>query len=157
VVETFIDRDLGDAVYSEGLTPMSPRVFSLLLEHDKLMNVEYQATGATNDYVKSRVAILNGVKVLETPRFATKAIAAHPLGRHFNVSAEESERQIALFLPSKTLITAQVAPVQAKLWEDNEKFSWVLDTFQMYNIGARRPDTAGAIELKGIGAFDITA
>lgn len=157
VVETFIDRDLGDAVYSEGLTPMSPRVFSLLLEHDKLMNVEYQATGATNDYVKSRVAILNGVKVLETPRFATKAIAAHPLGRHFNVSAEESARQIALFLPSKTLITAQVAPVQAKLWEDNEKFSWVLDTFQMYNIGARRPDTAGAIELKGIGAFDITA
>lgn len=148
VCEEFVDRDLGDDLYSEGLTPVSAQVFSLLLEHGKLMNVEFQGVGgAVNDYARARVAILNGVRVLETPRFARKAITGHPLGSAFNVSAAEAKRQMLVFIPSKTLITAQVQPVTAKFWEWEEKFSWVLDTFQMYNIGARRPDTAAAVEI----------
>ena len=148
VCEEFVDRDLGDDLYSEGLTPVSAQVFSLLLEHGKLMNVEFQGVGgAVNDFARARVAILNGVRVLETPRFARAAITGHPLGSAFNVSAAEAKRQMLVFIPSKTLITAQVQPVTAKFWEWEEKFSWVLDTFQMYNIGARRPDTAAAVEL----------
>lgn len=148
VCEEFVDRDLGDDLYSEGLTPVSAQVFSLLLEHGKLMNVEFQGVGgAVNDYARARVAILNGVRVLETPRFARAAITGHPLGSAFNVSAAEAKRQMLVFIPSKTLITAQVQPVTAKFWEWEEKFSWVLDTFQMYNIGARRPDTAAAVEI----------
>lgn len=148
VCEEFVDRDLGDDLYSEGLTPVSAQVFSLLLEHGKLMNVEFQGVGgAANDFARARVAILNGVRVLETPRFARKAITGHPLGSAFNVSADEAKRQMLVFIPSKTLITAQVQPVTAKFWEWEEKFSWVLDTFQMYNIGARRPDTAAAVEI----------
>lgn len=148
VCEEFVDRDLGDDLYSEGMTPVSAQVFSLLLEHGKLMNVEFQGVGgAVNDFARARVAILNGVRVLETPRFARAAIPGHPLGSAFNVSAAEAKRQMLVFIPSKTLITAQVQPVTAKFWEWNEKFSWVLDTFQMYNIGARRPDTAAAVEI----------
>lgn len=148
VCEEFVDRDLGDDLYSEGLTPVSAQVFSLLLEHGKLMNVEFQGVGgAVNDFARARVAILNGVRVLETPRFARAAITGHPLGSAFNVSAAEAKRQMLVFIPSKTLITAQVQPVHAKFWEWEEKFSWVLDTFQMYNIGARRPDTAAAVEI----------
>lgn len=148
VCEEFVDRDLGDDLYSEGLTPVSAQVFSLLLEHGKLMNVEFQGVGgAVNDFARARVAILNGVRVLETPRFARAAITGHPLGSAFNVSASEAKRQMLVFIPSKTLITAQVQPVTAKFWEWEEKFSWVLDTFQMYNIGARRPDTAAAVEI----------
>lgn len=148
VCEEFVDRDLGDDLYSEGLTPVSAQVFSLLLEHGKLMNVEFQGVGgAVNDFARARVAILNGVRVLETPRFARAAITGHPLGSAFNVSAAEAKRQMLVFIPSKTLITAQVQPVTAKFWEWEEKFSWVLDTFQMYNIGARRPDTAAAVEI----------
>ena len=151
VCEEFVDRDLGDDLYSEGITPVSAQVFSLLLEHGKLMNVEFQGVGgAVNDFARSRVAILNGVRVLETPRFARKAITGHPLGSAFNVSADEALRQMLVFIPSKTLITAQVQPVTAKFWEWEEKFSWVLDTFQMYNIGARRPDTAAAIAITGL-------
>lgn len=150
ICEQFVDRDLGDDLYSEGLTPVSAQVFSLLLEHGKLMNVEFQGTGAMNDFARARVAILNGVRVLETPRFARAAITAHPLGTAFNVSAAEAKRQMLVFIPSKTLITAQVRPVTAKFWEWEEKFSWVLDTFQMYNIGARRPDTAAAVEITGL-------
>lgn len=148
VCEEFVDRDLGDDLYSEGMTPVSAQVFSLLLEHGKLMNVEFQGVGgAVNDFARARVAILNGVRVLETPRFARAAITGHPLGSAFNVSAAEAKRQMLVFIPSKTLITAQVQPVTAKFWEWEEKFSWVLDTFQMYNIGARRPDTAAAVEI----------
>ena len=151
VCEEFVDRDLGDDLYSEGITPVSAQVFSLLLEHGKLMNVEFQGVGgAVNDFARSRVAILNGVRVLETPRFARKAITGHPLGSAFNVSADEALRQMLVFIPSKTLITAQVQPVTAKFWEWEEKFSWVLDTFQMYNIGARRPDTAAAVAITGL-------
>lgn len=151
--EQFVDRDLGDDLYSEGLTPVSAQVFSLLLEHGKLMNVEFQGVGgAANDYARARVAILNGVRVLETPRFARKAITGHPLGSAFNVSEAEAKRQLLVFIPSKTLITAQVQPVTAKFWEWEEKFSWVLDTFQMYNIGARRPDTAAALEITGLAS-----
>lgn len=152
VCEQFVDRDLGDDLYSEGLTPVSAQVFSLLLEHGKLMNVEFQGGPGTgmNDFARARVAILNGVRVLETPRFARAAITDHPLGTAFNVSAAEAKRQMLVFIPSKTLITAQVQPVTAKFWEWEEKFSWVLDTFQMYNIGARRPDTAGAVEITGL-------
>jgi hypothetical protein len=151
VCEEFVDRDLGDDLYSEGLTPVSAQVFSLLLEHGKLMNVEFQGVGgAANDFARARVAILNGVRVLETPRFARAAITGHPLGSAFNVSADEAKRQMLVFIPSKTLITAQVQPVTAKFWEWEEKFSWVLDTFQMYNIGARRPDTAAAVEITGL-------
>ena len=151
VCEEFVDRDLGDDLYSEGITPVSAQVFSLLLEHGKLMNVEFQGVGgAVNDFARSRVAILNGVRVLETPRFARTAITGHPLGSAFNVSADEALRQMLVFIPSKTLITAQVQPVTAKFWEWEEKFSWVLDTFQMYNIGARRPDTAAAVAITGL-------
>lgn len=151
ICEEFVDRDLGDDLYSEGLTPVSAQVFSLLLEHGKLMNVEFQGVGgAVNDFARARVAILNGVRVMETPRFARAAITAHPLGTAFNVSADEAKRQMLVFIPSKTLITAQVQPVTAKFWEWEEKFSWVLDTFQMYNIGARRPDTAAAVEITGL-------
>jgi hypothetical protein len=152
ICEKFVDRDLGDDLYSEGLTPVSAQVFSLLLEHGKLMNVEFQGGpgNGENDFARARVAIMNGVRVLETPRFARAAIAAHPLGTAFNVSAAEAKRQMLVFIPSKTLITAQVQPVTAKFWEWEEKFSWVLDTFQMYNIGARRPDTAAAVEITGL-------
>lgn len=152
ICEQFVDRDLGDDLYSEGLTPVSAQVFSLLLEHGKLMNVEFQGGpgNGVNDFARARVAIMNGVRIMETPRFARAAIAAHPLGTAFNVSAAEAKRQMLVFIPSKTLITAQVQPVTAKFWEWEEKFSWVLDTFQMYNIGARRPDTAAAVEITGL-------
>jgi hypothetical protein len=152
ICEKFVDRDLGDDLYSEGLTPVSAQVFTLLLQHNKLMNVEFQSgpPGAGNDFARARIAIMNGVRVMETPRFPRSAIAAHPLGSAFNVSAQEALRQLLVFIPSKTLVTAQVQPVTAKFWEWEEKFSWVLDTFQMYNIGARRPDTAAALEITGL-------
>src|SRR5690606_11387637 len=131
--------DLGDAVYSEGVTFIRPDLFSILLHSKKLMNVDYQAAG--NDYAKSRIGYLNGVKLIETPRLPTAAITNSPLGEQFNVSADEAKRGIVTVIPSMSLVAAQVHALDGDFWEDKREFSWVLDTYQSYNIGSRRPDT----------------
>lgn len=143
--EALINRDLGQRLYSEGVTFVRPDLFTVLLEHKKLMSVEYQSVG--NDYAKSRVAMLNGVKVIETPRFPTSVITANPLGDAFNVTAAELRRGMVTIIPSLSLIAAQVHNLDAKYWEDEREFVWVLDTFQSYNIGSRRPDSVAVIDV----------
>lgn len=144
-IEQLINRDLGDSVYSEGVTFMRPDIFSVLMQSKKLMNVEYQAAG--NDYARARIGMLNGVKVIETPRLPTGAITNSPLGEQFNVSADEAKRGIVTIIPSMSLVAAQVHALDAKYWEDEENFGWVLDTYQSYNIGARRPDSVAVVEV----------
>jgi hypothetical protein len=146
-IEKLILRDLGDRVYSEAVTYVDPGIFTILLEHKKLMNVEYQALGGVNDYARSRIAILNGVKVVETPRVVTAAITDNPLGTAFNMTATQAKRRMITLIPSLTLVTAQVHALTGDYWEDKREFSWVLDTFQSYNIGQRRPDAAASVEV----------
>lgn len=146
-LEALINRDLADMVYSEAITFVDPAIFTILLEHKKLMNVEFQALGGVNDYARSRIAILNGVRVVETPRVPTAAITDHPLGSAFNVTADEAKRRMITLIPSKTLVVLQVHPLTADFWEDKREFSWVLDTYQSYNIAQRRPDTAAIVEV----------
>lgn len=151
-LEALIARDLGDAVYSEGITYVSPKVFTILLEHKKLMSVDFQALGGVNDYARSRIAILNGVRVVESPRVVQAAIASHPLGSAFTVTAAEARRQMITIIPSKTLVTAQVHALTGDYWEDKREFSWVLDTFQSYNIAQRRPDACAVVDITGLPA-----
>ncbi len=145
-VEQLINRDLGDALISEGLTLVSPRVFTVLLQHDKLMNVQFGTDGG-NSFSGGRIGMMNGVRVLETPRFATAAITDSPLGTDHNLTATQIRREMITFIPSKSLVAASVHPVTADYWEDKEKFSWVLDTYQSYNIGQRRPDAVACVEI----------
>lgn len=144
-IEQLITRDLGDQVYSEGVTFVRPEIFSVLLQSKKLMNVEYQSVG--NDYGRARIAMLNGVRVVETPRIPNAAITSSPLGQDFLVSAEQAKRQMITIIPSMTLIAAQVAPISADFWYEKKDFNWYLQTFQSYNIGARRPDSAAIVAV----------
>lgn len=146
-LEALILRDLSDAVYSEAVTYVDPRIFSILLEHKKLLNVEFQALGGVNDYARSRIAVLNGVRIVESARVPTAAITNHPLGSAFNVSAAEARRRMITIIPSKTLMTVQVHNLTADYWEDKREFSWVLDTFQSYTVAQRRPDTAAIVDV----------
>lgn len=146
-LEALINRDLADKVYSEAITFVDPAIFTILLEHKKLLNVEFQALGGVNDYARSRIAILNGVRIVETPRVPTAAITNHPLGSAFNVTATEAKRRMITIIPSLTLVTAQVHALDGDYWEDKREFSWVLDTFQSYNIAQRRPDAAAVVEV----------
>lgn len=128
-LEQLIQRDLGDRVYSEAVTYTDPGMFTILLEHKKLMNVEYQSLGGVNDYARSRIAMLNGVRLVETPRVVTTAITDNPLGSAFNMTAAQARRRMITIIPSLTLVTAQVHALAADYWESKREFSWVLDTF----------------------------
>lgn len=146
-IEQLIQRDLGDRVYSEAITYVDPAIFTVLLEHKKLTNVEYQALGGVNDYARSRIAVLNGVRLVETPRVVTAAITDNPLGSAFNMTAAQARRRMITIIPSLTLVTAQVHALTGDYWEDKREFSWVLDTYQSYNIGQRRPDAAAVVDV----------
>lgn len=139
----FIKRDIGDG--SELITLIDVDTFSSLLEHKKLMNVEFQAAGAGNDYQRRRVAVLNGSRVIETPRFPGVAIAAHHLGPAFNVSAAEAKACMIVYLPKKALVTVEAKAMTVRQWDDPKEFQSVLDSYCMYTVGQKRPDAVYVI------------
>lgn len=141
LVEQFINRDQGNG---EGaLTIMRPELFSILTEHKKLMNVEFMqgAPGeGGNNYAMRRVGILNGIRVIETPRFPAAANADHPLGPAFAVSAAEAKAAMITFFPASVLVTVEAKPMTVRWiplpWQQQQ----YLDSFTMYTVGQRRPD-----------------
>lgn len=143
IVEEFIERDQGNG---EGaLSIMRPQLFSILVEHKKLMNVEFMqgAPGeGGNNYALRRVGILNGIRVMETPRFPKGANSDHPLGPTFAVSAAEAKAAMVTFFPASVLVTVEAKPMTVR-WipmpQDQQQY---LDSFTMYTVGQRRPDAA---------------
>lgn len=144
VLATFVKRDLGGSL-AEFVTLIEPDAFNVLLDHDKLMNVQFQANQGDNNFAMRRVAWLNGVRVVETPRFPTSAIASHHLGPAFNVSATEAKARLVVFHPRKTLVTVEAKPMTVRFWDDEKEFNNVLDSFTMYTVGLRRGDASATI------------
>ncbi len=141
---TFIERDLGGSL-GEFVTLMKPQVFNVLLDHKKLMNVEFQGGSGNNDFSQRRIAVLNGVRVIETPRFPNAAIASHILGPQFNVSATEAKAAFILFHPRKTLVTVEAHGMTVRQWDDPKDFQSVLDSYHMYTVGIRRGDATAVV------------
>lgn len=139
----FVKRDLGGSL-SEFVTLIEPDTFNVLLDHKKLMNVDYDRTGENNMTMR-RVAWMNGVRVIETPRFPTSAIASHFLGSAFNVSAAEAKARVILFHPRKTLVTVEAKPMTVRYWDDEAEFNNVLDSYTMYTVGIRRGDAVAVL------------
>lgn len=142
-VTTFVNRDLGGSL-TEFITLIRPDIFSMLMEHDKLMNVQFNG-GNGNSMVGRRVAELNGMRVMETPRFPTGAIASHFLGSAFNVSAAEAKAAMVVFHPKLTLVTVEATGMNVRMWDDKKEFTNVLDSYNMYNIGIRRGDATAVV------------
>ena len=145
VLATFVKRDLGGSL-SEFVTLIEPDTFNVLLDHKKLMNVEFSsaATGQ-NDFAMRRIGWLNGIRVIETPRFPTAAITAHILGAAFNVSAAEAKARVIVFHPRKTLVTVEAKPMTVRMWDDEKEFNNVLDSYTMYTVGIRRGDAVAVL------------
>ena len=136
---TFVKRDLGDSL-AEFVTLITPDAFNILLDHNKLMNVEFQGGMGDNSFSQRRIAWLNGIRVIETPRFPTGAIASHILGPAFNVSAAEAKALFITFLPRKTLVTVEAQPMTVRYWDDKPNFCNVLDSYTLYTVGLKRGD-----------------
>jgi len=136
-----IKRDLGDA-RGEFITLIDPDYFNILLNHDKLMNVEFQGGNGFNDFAQRRIAVMNGIRVIETPRFPTSTITNHILGPDFNVTANQAKARVILFHPRQTLLTVEAQPMTVRFWDDKPNFSNVLDSYHMYTVGIRRGDAS---------------
>ncbi len=140
---TFVKRDLGDSL-SEFVTLITPDAFNILLDHQKLMNVQFQGGSnggdGENSFSKRRIAWLNGIRVIETPRFPTGAIASHILGPAFNVTAAEAKAMFITFLPRKTLVTVEAQGMTVRVWDDKQNFANVLDSYTLYTVGLKRGD-----------------
>jgi len=141
---TFVKRDIGGSL-SEFITLMDPDTFNVLLDHKKLMNVDFQGGQGDNNFAARRIGWLNGIRVIETPRFPTGAIAAHILGPAFNVSADEAKARVVIFHPRKTLVTVEAQSMVARVWDDKENFANVLDSYTMYTVGLKRGDCVAVL------------
>ena len=144
---TFVKRDLGGSL-AEFVTLIEPDTFNVLLDHKKLMNVDFQGGNGDNDFAARRVGWLNGIRVIETPRFPTAAIAAHFLGPAFNVSAAEAKARVVIFHPRKTLVTVEAQGMVARVWDDKENFANVLDSYCMYTVGLKRGDCVAVLSIE---------
>ena len=141
---TFVKRDLGGSL-AEFVTLIEPDTFNVLLDHKKLMNVDFQGGNGDNNFAARRVGWLNGIRVIETPRFPTAAIAAHFLGPAFNVTAAEAKARVVIFHPKKTLVTVEAQGMVARVWDDKENFANVLDSYTMYTVGLKRGDCVAVL------------
>lgn len=143
-IATFVKRDLGGSL-SEFVTLCDPDTFNVLLDHDKLMNVQFQGNGGDNNFAQRRIAWLNGLRVIETPRFPTGAISNHILGPGFNVTADEAKARMIIFHPRKTLVTVEAKPMTVRVWDDEAEFNNVLDSYTMFTVGIRRGDAVAVL------------
>ena len=141
---TFVKRDLGGSL-AEFVTLIEPDTFNVLLDHKKLMNVDFQGGNGDNNFAARRVGWLNGIRVIETPRFPTSAISAHFLGPAFNVTAAEAKARVVIFHPKKTLVTVEAQGMVARVWDDKENFANVLDSYTMYTVGLKRGDCVAVL------------
>lgn len=143
-IEEMINRDLGGSL-NEFITLVSPRVFGILMQSEKLVNVQYSDGNA--NYAQRRMAWLNGSRLVESARFPRAVITDHPLGTAFNVDAEDIACEIVVYHPDMTLVTVEAKAHTTRVWDDELNFANVLDSYGMYTIGQRRPDTAFAVRL----------
>ena len=139
------DVDVGRAV-----TLVSPDWFTILLNHKKLMNVEFTGGVGVNDFAQRRIAVLNGVRVIETPRIPTPntAIIAHILGTAFDITAAQSQRQMITFIPDLALVTVEAKPMETKIWVDDRDFGSVIDSYHMYTVSQLRPDAVACVSTE---------
>lgn len=144
-IATFIKRDMGGSL-SDMVTLLEVDAFNTLLDHKKLMDVSFSQSGdGSGNFAMRRVGWLNGCRVIETPRFPTSAIATHPLGAGYTVSAAEAKARAIIFNPRKALVTVEAQPMTVRAWDDPENFQTVLDSYTMYAVGQRRPDAVAVL------------
>lgn len=118
--------------------------YSLLLEHPKLLNLDFTGSEA-NNYAGRRFTRMNSLPVVESIMFPTAVNNNHVLGANFNVTAADATCHMVVFSKAKTLVTVEAKPFTSRVWDDEREFCNVLDCYAMYTVGQRRPDTAVVI------------
>lgn len=140
-ITEFVKRDQG--TITDLITLVGPDEYGVLLDHKKLVNFDYQ-TGE-NNFVHRRIGMLNGVRVVETPRFPTAAISNHILGSQYNLSAAEAKAKMVVFNPKLALVTVEAQPMATQVFDFPKEFTTYMDSYTMYAVGQRRPDAVAVV------------
>ncbi|EPS4832782.1 capsid protein [Enterobacter hormaechei] len=125
---------------------VDPALFSVLLDHKKLMNVQYSRLSG-NDFSARRIGFVAGVRVIECNSFPQAAVDEHPLGDDYTVTADEVRTQAVLFHAPSVLVTVEAKSLTNRVYDDERDMTYVLDTFRMYNVGLSRPDLVIAFKV----------
>ncbi|WP_218814141.1 hypothetical protein [Rickettsiella endosymbiont of Dermanyssus gallinae] len=133
---------------SDMVTLVSPKYYSQIIEHPKLMNADYGQANL-DGFKQRRVTMMNGIPVVEFLEFPSDygTSTNHPLGPNFNTDTTDAQCQMITFSKSRGLVTVEAKPFTSSFWDDKQNFSNVLDCYAMYTVGARRPDTTAVINI----------
>jgi hypothetical protein len=63
------------------------------------------------------------------------------------VDAADIACEMVVYHPNMTLVTVEAKAHTSRVWDDELNFANVLDSYAMYTIGQRRPDTSFAVKL----------
>lgn len=136
------------------ITIVDVDTYSALLEHPKLLNLEVAGGAQDGDYNGRRVVRLNGIPIVEVTEFP-KQVYDTGSNKHvlqsavndYTVSAEDLKVKMITFSKSMSLLTINAHAFTSRFWDDEREFNNVLDCYQMYTVGLRRPDTVVSHKL----------
>lgn len=130
-----------DADLSSFITLISPEWFNILLKHEKLMNLDY--SGDNGNFAQRKIAVLNGIRIMETPRIDFRPVDdKNPYGKEFVRTEDQAKTGLIMFNPSHTLLEIEAHGTQVKEFEVPKEWARYLDTFEMSKFEIRRGDSA---------------
>lgn len=145
IVEELVERRIP---LMDMVTIVTPKVFTELVNHPKLVNKDYVADNG--DFAGRRVVRVNGIEVVESVAFPKSTITNHILsttgnGAAFDIDADDLKAEMIVFSKALSLITVTARAFHAKYWMDDAEMCQVLDCRAMYTVDTRRPDTVGVV------------
>lgn len=127
---------------------VTPKQFSTLLNHPKLINKDY--TESNGDFARRRVVMAHGIPVVQNTSFPKTTTTNHILstrtnGNAFDVTTDDLKGEIIVFDKNLSLVTVTAKPFTSRFYDDETNMTYVLDCYSMWTVDVRRPDTIGVV------------
>ena len=123
---------------------VDPTVYSCLMQSKKLISSEFSQ--GNGDYANRTIHKINGIEIVELSTFPESIADSSPLdnaenGNNFKLVADDLKCKMILFSKTRALLTVTAKDFWTKYWDDHTNAAMVLDSWAMYTVALRRPDT----------------
>lgn len=133
-----------DADLSQFQILISPKWFNDLMKHDKLINMDFSS--GNGNFAQRQIAVLNGIKIMETPRLDFRAVTAdNPYGAEFVRTANQAKTGLIMFNKQHTLIELEAHGIRTREFDVPKEWAKYIDTFHMSKFEIRRGDSCFAL------------
>lgn len=140
MIEEMINRDQENDL-GELQILIAPRWFNILKHHPKLFNVLYNGNEGINQFAQRRLAMVNGIKVMETNRLNFQPVTkANPYRDEFVRTADQAKTGLVLFNPNYTLLEIDVKGITVDSWEEKKEWGRILETYMYNKFEVKRGD-----------------